>query len=217
VFSGCSSKIIGSEETSNYNGSVKNEVNVVENSTSSLSNVEENSLTRDIEDFILSIKNNDAESLKHIISPSGLLIIRNFSSGNNARGKDIRNLYSIDKIPANLQFEISGEVPITLHELFNKSQQGKVNNIPVIKINNSSFSFKDDIETNNYGPSTAEVRDLCSELISNKDYSPKIFELGDKEVVLTESSLIAETPVGLWAIFEKLNNKYLLRAIIELR
>ena len=51
-----------------------------------------------VEKMLLSIKNSDAAALKEIISPAGLIVIRNFSSGLGARGKDVRNLYSIDEI-----------------------------------------------------------------------------------------------------------------------
>ena len=169
-----------------------------------------------IEDFILSIKNNDAESLKQMISPSGLIVIRNFCSGFGNRGKDIRGLYSIDDIPDDLQFDVIDEIPVSLHDFFKKIQQGEVIDMPVTQINDRYFGFTDDIKTKNYGPPTEEVTDLCCYLTSN-DFSPGIFELGEKEVVLTESSLVNYAPIGVWAVFEKQDDTYLLRAIIDLR
>ena len=174
-----------------------------------------------VEDFIKSIKNSDAEALKSIMSPSGLILIRNFSSGNGARGKDIRNLYLADKIPVNLQFVVSSEVPISLNQLFDKSQQTEIANIPMVKLNDNGFHFKDDLKSNMFGPPTNDVRDICGEITStaetNNQYSPRIFELVGDEIVLTESALVADSPVGVWAVFVKVDDKYFLRAIIDLK
>lgn len=216
--SGCSSANNTSNEISN---STKKITNIESTAITKPVDSEEEDSTKTIDDFIKSIKSNDAEALKRIISPSGLIIIRNFSSGNGARGKDIRNLYLADKIPTNLQFEISGEAPVILSELFKRSQEIEIKNITVESINGNNFNFKDDSKNNMFAPPTEEVIDICGEITSTKDtnnqYNPKIFNLEDKEIVLTESALVADSPVGVWAIFEKANNKYFIKSVIDLR
>lgn len=200
--------------------------NTVEDSNSgSDDNNPEISNTKDsdqiIEDFIKSIKNNDAETLKSIISPSGLIIIRSFSFGNGARGKDIRDVYSADKIPANLSFEVSGEDPIVLNELFVKSQQTEIKDIPRSDVTDNNFNFQDSIKNDTYGPPTDEIIDICggipSDTTENSQYAPKVYILGDKEMAITESALVAYTPVGTWAVFEMIDSKLYLRVIIDLR
>ncbi|MDQ0285168.1 hypothetical protein J2Z49_000258 [Desulfofundulus luciae] len=221
LVSGCSFTKIKSDNILNNGSNIINkDANIDGAFTTKLGANKEVDSIKIIEDFIKSIKNNDAEALKRITSPSGLIIIRNFSSGSGARGKDIRNLYLPDEIPSNLQFEVSGEVPIILHDLFKKEQIG-IKDMPVERLNDLNFNFKDDSKSNILGPPTDEVRDICGKITSTKDtnnqYSSKIFRLGDKEIVLTESALVADSPIGVWAVFEKLNGKYFLRAVIDLR
>jgi len=188
------------------------------------SDISENSeleLRYTIEEFIEAIKNNDANILKRNLSPSGLVVIRNFSSGNGTRGKNIRNLFLSAEIPTNLSFEFKGELPIVLHELFKKSQQTDFNDFLIEKISDCNFIFEDGNGKDIIGPATDEIRDICGELVgsidSDNQYIPKIYILGEKEIVLTESMLIADTPVGEWAVFENIDSNFYLRAIIDLR
>lgn len=188
------------------------------------SDISENSeleLRYTIEEFIEAIKNNDANILKRNLSPSGLVVIRNFSSGNGTRGKNIRNLFLRAEIPTNLSFEVKGELPIVLHELFKKSQQTDFNYFLIEKISDCNFIFEDGNGKDIIGPATDEIRDICGELVgsidSDNQYIPKIYILGEKEIVLTESMLIADTPVGEWAVFENIDSNFYLRAIIDLR
>lgn len=51
----------------------------------------------------------------------------------------------------------------------------------------------------------------------SNQYVPKAYNLGDREIALTESTLVADLPVGVWAVFEKKDSKFYLRAIINLR
>ncbi|MEW6573238.1 MAG: hypothetical protein AB1374_06355 [Bacillota bacterium] len=220
LVSGCSSTKVEQNNTVNNSSSIINKsTNIDSTPATKLDANKEVVSIKIVEDFIKSIKTNDAEALKRIISPSGLIVIRNSSSGNGARGKDVRNLYLPDKIPSNLQFEVSGELPIVLHDLF--KTEVEIKDIPVERLNNINFNFKDDSKSNIFGPPTDEVRDICGEMTSTRDknnqYSSKIFRLGDKEIVLTESALVADLPTGVWAVFEKLNEKYFLRAVINLR
>jgi Deoxyribonuclease II. len=188
---------------------------------SSANNKAAASSSRVIEKFIESIHNKDTDTIKQITSSNGLIVIRNFSSGNGTRGKDIRNIYAAETIPSDLQFEVNGETPIALQELFKNSQQIMVNEIPIVKLDDINFSFEDDISRYAIGPSTDDVRDICYELLSPEDTdnpsTPIIYDLGNQELVLTESESAADLPVGNWAVFEKVNGQFLLKAVIDLR
>lgn len=169
-----------------------------------------------VEKMLLSIKNSDAAALKEIISPAGLIVIRNFSSGLGARGKDVRNLYSIDEIQDNLQFEVSGESPIDLKELFVESQEASILELPVSQLDSEGFNFIHDAENNIYEPSSGDIIDLCEEL-SGDEYGSYIAKLGDNEMVLGESQTVSYNVIGNWAVFEKIQGEFFLRAIIDLR
>ena len=216
---GCSSEKIEPANTSNSNNSTNNDS--TENPATSPDIKSYSGFIQVIGDFIMYVKSSDTESLKSIVSPSGLIVIRNFSSGSGARGKDIRIITLANEIPGNLQFEVTGELLIILDELYGKFQQTQIVNTPVVKLNDSIFNFKDNAKNRVYEPSTDNVIDICGEIIStigvNNQYSPKIFELGDDEIVLTESALIADSPIGVWTVFKKADDRFFLRAIIDLR
>jgi len=169
-----------------------------------------------VEEMLLAIKNYDAAALKEIISPAGLIVMRNFNSGLGARGKDVRNLYSIDEIQDNLQFEVSGESPIDLKELFIESQEASILELPISQLDSEGFNFIHDVENDIYEPSSSDIVDLCEELSGN-EYSSYIVKLGDNEMVLGESQIAAYSVIGNWAVFEKTEGEFYLRAIIDLR
>ena len=152
---------------------------------------------------------------KEIVSPSGLVIIRNFPSGGfGVRGKNVRNYYSLGLLPVDFIFPVKGEIAIDPAELFRGTRKRNLTNLPLTVIEGVMFEFK------NLGePPTSEVIELCAQIGIEGllDESPRVIQLNDKEVVLTESVVINGIPLGVWAVFERIDNKYLLRAIIDLR
>lgn len=171
-----------------------------------------------ITEFVQSIKEVNHKLFQDIISVSGLVIIRSFSSGYGNRGKDVRFIFPSSSIPEDLQFKVEEEEPIILHNFFStSSKKASLEEIESDYHNELNFSFSA-IDSNE--PSIQDIIDICSELVSSSvdsnQYSPKIFFVGNDEVVLTESSLVADFPIGVWAVFVKENDGYKLRAIIEL-
>ncbi len=173
-----------------------------------------------VERFVTSLKNNDLQAFKQQISPSGLVIIRNFLTGGyGVRGKDIRYNYSLEQIPVNLKFLVKGEAPVDPYNLFKGSIKIDSKGIPLKVVEGYQFKFQ------NSGkpypePSTLKVAKICLKIRStdkNDDSVPRGFILGENEFVLTESMVIDGLPLGSWAIFEKSDDKYLLRAIIDFR
>lgn len=152
---------------------------------------------------------------KEIVSPSGLVVIRDFPSGGfGVRGKNVRDHYSLELLPANFIFPVKGEIAIDPAELFRGTRKRNLTNLPLTVIEGVMFEFK------NLGePPTSEVIELCAQIGIEGllDESPRVIQLNDKEVVLTESVVINGIPLGVWAVFERIDNKYLLRAIIDLR
>lgn len=172
-----------------------------------------------VERFIKSIKNKDYSIFEEIVSPAGLVVIRNFLTGNGTRGKDIRHNYYTTEIPRNLQFPVKGETPVDLNQLFSDTMESNDKNIPGKLLGGIQFGFEDN-ENSYPEPPTPRVREICGKIRSSEhenDPSPRIFILGDKEFALTESMIIEGLPVGSWAIFEKVGKGYLLRAIIDFR
>lgn len=154
------------------------------------------------------------------MSPSGLVVIRGFCSGYGTRGKRVRTTYSADDIPVSLQFAVTGETPIDLDWLFEQSQEVDVGKLKVRDGGDDCFAFKDTGKSRIYEPTTDDVWGICDGLpipTSGKAQgSPVIFNLDDQEVVLGES-MGSDIPVGAYAVFESLDGRFYLRAILDLR
>lgn len=187
---------------------------VISENNNNLENQSSNVISA-VEHFVLSIRNKDYQKFKQVTSKSGLIIIRNFVTGEGTRGKNIRDYYLVDKIPSDLIFPVRGEIPIDPSNLFKGTLEGNINKIPIKMLKGIHFNFQDNSE-----PATFRIREICTEIRSGEfedDLSPRIYVLGDNEFVLTESDITLGLPTGSWAIFEKVYEEYLLRAIVDFR
>lgn len=216
LFSGCKQTKDNFNGEYSSNDSINDNANYTETEPTPQQTISKAEDLKVIEEMLLAIKNSDAAALKEIISPAGLIVMRNFSSGLGARGKDVRNLYAIDEIQDNLQFEVSGETPIDLKDLFKESQKVSIIELPVSQLDSDGFNFIHDVENDIYEPSSDDIIDLCEEL-SSYEYSSYIVKLGDNEMVLGESQIVNYSIIGNWAVFEKTDGEFYLRAIIDLR
>ncbi|MCL6613760.1 MAG: hypothetical protein K6U03_03945 [Firmicutes bacterium] len=167
--------------------------------------------------FIKSIKAQDIMGFRKLVSPSGLVVIRNFVTGGfGARGKDIRNYYKQSQV--DFKFKVPGEEPVSVEWLFAESVKSKINKIPIRKVKGMNFGFKDNGQM--VYPPTMELIEICSKIQEHSKKSemkPEIFILNDKEFALTESDYIIGLSIGSWAVFEKASDKYYLRAIMDFR
>jgi len=169
--------------------------------------------------FINSIKNN-GKDFEKIISPQGLIVIRNFvTGGSGTRGKDVRYFYTANKIPANLSFSVKDESPIVFSQLFEKVIKKDVKTIKTINVKDICFLFKDDGEI--IYPPTSEVIQICTEIQKiekETNMGPRIFILGEKEFALTEAEMfLDDLSVGSWAVFNRVDSRYYLRAVMDFR
>ena len=168
---------------------------------------------RAVENFISALKNKNVSEIKDNISSSGIIVIRNFSSGFGNRGKDVRNKYLFAEIPDNFQFEVADETPIDLCYLFQKAAEYGLDEIPVLNLDEFSF-FKDSDVFDLQEISTYNLIDKCSMLPNSLDGTPQIFVIGSKKIVLAETYSEFD---GTWAIFENEGGKYYLKIVLNIR
>lgn len=178
----------------------------------------DNEIREIVKPFIESINKHDVIAFRNMVHPLGLIVIRNFVTGGfGARGKNIRDHYKPTEV-SEFEFKVKGESSVSLDWLFGKSLKTKFEQIPVKRIKNNGFGFKDNGQ--NISPSTSMVIETCSKIqIFNKktNMEPRIFVLNDKEIALTESEEVIDLSIGGWSIFELYNGKYYLRAIMDFR
>ena len=216
ILYGCTHERRNTQQTTDNNISKITDDQKIRNADQKVKNAEDSSIILILQSINF-IKNKDVEGLKKITSPLGLVLIRNFSSGGGSRGKDIRCLYLSSEFTEDLEFIVEGEEPIALHKLFIQSQKYEADKINIFEKKGIVFNFKDSKNNNIIEPTTEEIRDLCSELTSKEEFYPTIFKLETNELVFTESSMVSDLPVGIWAIFNKNDDKVSLRAVIDLR
>ena len=211
-FQGCSSN---SSKTNNKNNLNLNKNTPVNNLKPQ--DVDENVINKTVGEFIGVLENNDREGFKKLISNSGLIVIRSFLSGDEVKGKNIRNVYKASEMPSNLEFPVKDEIPISPREILNDALKIDVKNISYYNLEQVTFNFKDNKNLTSIVPSTDEIWELCGRIRSagSKQYEPQIYILGNNEFALTLSSFGLNT--GVWAVFERCDEDYYLRAIMDFR
>lgn len=174
-----------------------------------------------VQEFVRAVKAGDSKALEKIVSPSGLVVIRDFSSAAGTKGETVRTTYSAGDIPPDLQFAVAGETSIDLGRLFAESQEVDVNKVKVLDGGDNCFAFTDSLDSPDYTPTTYEVWGTCSKVTSpttgDDPSCPTVFDIDGQEMVLTESTIASYSPVGAWAVFRNVDGKFYLRAILDLR
>jgi len=165
--------------------------------------------------FIKSIANKNQNDFIDLMNADGIFVIRNFVSGGYGdRGKDIKNTYTSDNIPVDLQFTVSDELPIIPADLFAESLEKDFTIEDIQAVDDTQLT------TATNETATSDILNMISDTLknsNNQEYSVSIIQLGEYGFMLSEAQLIDGTPVGTFAIFEKTNNKFYLKAIIDLR
>jgi len=179
-----------------------------------------------------SFENKDAAKFKQIISPKGVVIIRNYVSvsqvyeGNKntqtiggTRGINYRGVFSQVSFPDNFTIELNGEVLFKPERYFLNIERYDVSDIPVVKLDKYKFGFKDDMYNHILEPDTIKVWNTCSEIRDNiggeNNWKPYIILISEGEAAFSISETGSNT--GNWAIFEKTEDKYYLRALLDFR
>lgn len=220
INSGCTINSIDNSFKKEDNKLIDKEISETKNEDEDNKQIKnENDIIYTTKSFLEALNNNDVESFKRLVSPSGLVVIRNFVSGNGARGKNIRNLYLQEDISKDIEFPVEDEIQLNPQNLFSQSLATSYDKIPIEKVEGTNFNFLDSFKTNNYGPTTNRIWEICDDIISSVKQeelnSPMLFDLSGKEFALVES--FDDYNTGNWAVFEKIEDKYYLRAIVEFR
>jgi len=147
-------------------------------------------------------------------SNEGLVVIRNFTSGFGARGKDIRHEYPRNQVPLDGVVPVQEEVPISAKEMFASLPQETTRfsayrlTAPKIILNENS---------NATVPSTRELLDRLHVLLKDAGpCSPCIISSNDTAVV-GDAQIVTGLLVGNLAILRRENNGWKVRAIIDRR
>ena len=162
--------------------------------------------------FINAIEKTDSAQFSNLIDDDGFIIIRNFVSGGfGIRGQNIRDIYMKKTLPSKLEFSIDEETPFILKDLF-------IDTISTKKLTECQTSI-DMIKIRRNGPPTDEIIEFCGNLLlalSNNDASPSTI-VAKGGFVICEAQIICDLPIGSFAIFERLEDKYYIRALIDLK
>lgn len=175
-------------------------------------------IRRSVDKFALAIKNEDSDYLKEILNQSGIFIIRNFLWGAEERGKDVVLHFNADEINKELIVDIPDEIPVFLPASFSGLRDIGTEDLPVNEstvLNEISYKIDwDKTDSENIKSSIKQVIEASEQIIKeNNKMDPQIFVLADDTFVLTESSY-NDGLQGSWAVFQKSNDKYELRAIM---
>jgi hypothetical protein len=160
-----------------------------------------------INGFKQAIQNNDTREFKNLTHPGGLILARSFN--NPGRGLDL--LVRTTEIPANFQFPAPNGMAFDLKYLFggtlrSRDLSGLETRIPGLVFNEGSISA---------------IRHFAQKILAfvhqkKRGYTPTMI-VTDNYLVLTEADINNEMLSGSIAVFLRLGNDFLLRAIIDLR
>lgn len=96
--------------------------------------------------------------------------------------------------------------------------------VEAIKLNPDKIELKeiddDKLALVTQSTDTSEIISMISAMLTksnSQDLIPSLISLGDNKFVLMEAQLINDMPNGAFAIFEKQEDEYYLKAVIDLR
>jgi hypothetical protein len=194
---------------------------VVENNEDNVNNNVNNQLVKDfIVKFISSIKNEDSESFKNLVSQDGIYSISYFVDG---RDKNVVLHLNKDEIRGDLVLANLEKIGITLATMFSEEIVSSIENMP---INSSTIlsdiSFYVDWhfdDENRIESKLEEIVNTCEKIIlTNNQDIPQVFLLKDNIFAFTQSTATHEPDVectGDWMIFEKKGEEYIILAVLQ--
>jgi len=181
--------------------------------------IHEDAIKSVLKEYQQAINNQDMNGFKGLMSSSGVLVIRNFVSGNGSRGKNVSNVYTKDNIPEGFQFPVEDETSIELKSMFPEFLESDTGELAITKGNHLIFG-QDSKDKDTNEPTASHIWEQTGNILSsvkeNELKNMMIFSLGEKELVIGEAIEI-EFNTGSWTIFEKEQDKYYLRVIIDFR
>ncbi len=166
--------------------------------------------------FLNAIKNKNKQQLSSLIGANGLIIQREFTSGNRGgtRGKAFIKKYAVSELTNNLGFVVESQTPVDLIWLFPDSSKKSISEIANYPAN---FPVNFPNATN-----TDEWLDTLKLMVSShpegKDGVPFITVSKDQKIIiLTEAQVIDGVLVGALALLAEVNGKFELLYIWDLR
>jgi hypothetical protein len=166
--------------------------------------------------LVSAIKGKSPEVLDSITGKSGIVLIRNFTSGTNgARGENVRSFNSAPIVQ--ISFPVSHETPIDVTSLFPDLTQENLKQIPVFKTSVTGLDIQD--SPSEVKPETRIILDALSKAtLPHSDVkTPFGVQVDDDVLVIAESDGVDNVCTGNFAIFKKLSGSYRLRALLDLR
>ncbi|WP_157261461.1 hypothetical protein [Paenibacillus sp. A3] len=175
-----------------------------------------------IRNFMLQLEDNivkvDSKGFKGMLDQHGVYSITYFEDGRDPNvvlhlyGNEIRD----DLVLANSTKTGIGVSPMV-------ASNAELENMPVHSnewLKNLSFNVDWHINDENLIQSKLDdIIKLCEKMVlMNNEYIPQVFQLKDNIFVFTKSNVSPEpyySFTGRWVIFEKIDNEYKLRAIME--
>jgi len=162
------------------------------------------------------IQRKSPELLDSITGMSGIVLIRNFSSGTyGARGENIRSFYPSPI--GRIMFPVKNETPIDVASMFPELARFDLNQLPSFKTMPNGLDIRD--TPSEIKPTTSELLEALSKVVLPHHDLPTPFavQIGDDLLVLAEGDVVDNICTGYFAIFKKMNGSYRLRALLDLR
>jgi len=186
-------------------------------SGSAIKDAEIDTLLRQFKSVLAS---NSSATLDSLVDPSGLTVIRNFTSGSlGGRGENIRNFYAVpisSKI-ASPEFPVPNETPIKLSAMFPDLRKSSESAVMVFADSIEGFGIHDDSTTVN--PTTKVLIDALTSIATKHDDVPTTFvsKVNGEYLVLAEGDAVDGICTGYYSIFVKTTVGYRLKVVLDLR
>ena len=224
---GCGYPAFIEEVNDNKTSSFDESNNVEEANTITVANnenlgVNENELKDFIIKFMVAIKNGDSKTFKELIDKDGIFSITYFI---DQRDPNVAIHVFKDEIRNDLVLVNSeNTVGITIGSMFAGNAELQQNDIPInISQNLSDISFNIDWHNTDESVIEKRIEDIiktCHKInLTNNEYIPQVFVLKDNIYAFAYSSVMLGPELdvtGDWAIFEKIDSEYKLRAVMRL-
>lgn len=218
LLAGCSTSAIKSDTD------IKDTQNVLNGTTNTKQSDSDSKLGKSTEEevsfikkFLSIVKQNDTVKFRDSLNPEGIVIIRSFCSGNGSRGSELWINKKIKDIDS-LEFKVENETSITFDFLLKNSLLNVDDNtwdIPLVNMQSDKFVFdKDKLNT------IQDVSDYCESILTkleDKNWGTRIIKLKDNQIAFYEGGDVSGFPTGGWLIFDNINGRYYLKAIMDLR
>ena len=168
------------------------------------------SLERAVTSFSNSVSSDDVSGFKNIVDSSGLLLIRQFTSGNlGGRGDELNEKFSTSLMTSDMEFPINGQTPFSVKVLFP--------GLPVKNVKGlSRYTFPVAACDLRFGQWSALLKETIAPLPEAVEGNAIILNAVSGCWIYVEAQVIDDILVGGFAVFKREENEVHLVSIIEL-